>query len=577
MKNTIKNISRWIPVFFLGIVVTLFTGCENDVKFDDLVPDYTYSIMRSFEANGQKATIDQTNGVVNLTLPAGTDISAVMVDITLPDGATVDPASGSTLDFSSGSVIFKVSNNGVTREYTVTIAAYGDPMIMTFSIGDNEGVIDQTNGIIEVIVGSEEDIKALTPQYTIPEGTTSTPQSGVAKDFTNPVKYTVLSNDGFTGKSYVVTVTQLPKAIITSFKTGEDICSVTGIIDDEASVINLDFPAGADLSEITPIIETTEGSIISPESGVAQDFSSGAINYTVTNVEGLTKTYSVNARTITSSKKIAFISGADCVESISEPDTKAAALWLKANYAEDFVYLKASALTSDDLASTELILLYWDNVGSQEMPDGGITADKVAIITDYYKAGGNLMVEGFAVNLLDEIGRININGTVFTNNGGNTNPVGGENLDAWGLRGSYTTPSPSESANHPILAGLDQGGTDYYPMNNAHYKEDRNFGIDFGWAEYNGLFTEAQCSEDRALEFEAATNSVLIRWYEWLDARGCGIGLAEFKPQGEYQGTMILNTGGWLEWSMKDNNGAANDFQSNIYLLHSNVIDYLLN
>ena len=90
-------------------------------------------------------------------------------------------------------------------------------------------------------MGSLEDIKTLTPQYTIPGGTTASPQSGVVQDFTNPVKYTVLSNDGFTGKSYFVTVTQLPKAIITSFKTGEDICSVTGIIDDESSVINFRF------------------------------------------------------------------------------------------------------------------------------------------------------------------------------------------------------------------------------------------------------------------------------------------------------------------------------------------------
>ncbi|MFV0591836.1 MAG: DUF5018 domain-containing protein [Draconibacterium sp.] len=577
MKNTIKNTNRWILVLFLGIAMALFTNCEDDVKFEDHVPDYTHSIIRSFSVNGQQATIDHTNAVINLTLPAGTDISSVIVDLTLPEGATVDPASGSTVDFSAGPIIFKVTNNDITREYNVTIAAYGDPMIMTFSIGENEGVIDQINGTIDVTVGSQEDIKALTPQYTIPSGTTSSPQSGVAQDFTNPVEYTILSDDGFTGKSYIVTAIQLPQAIITGFKTGEDICSVTGIIDDEASVINLDFPAGTDLSDITPIIETTEGSTLFPESGVAQDFSSGPIDYTVTNIEGLSKTYSVNARTIASSNKIAFISGADCVESISEPDTRAAALWLKANYAEDFVYLKASTLTSEDLSSTELIVLYWDNVGTQEMPDGGITSDKVAIITDYYKAGGNLIVEGFAINLLDEIGRIDINGTVFANEGGNTNPVGGENLDVWGLRGTYSTPSPTESANHPILDGLAQDGTDYYPMNNAHYKEDRNFGIDFGWSEYDGLFTEAQCSEDRALEFESATNSVLIRWYEWLDSRGCGIGLAEFKPQGDYQGTMILNTGGWLEWSMEDNNGAVNNYQGNIYLLHSNVIDYLLN
>lgn len=574
-----KNISKVIKFGLFLLVGALFTvtlSCNDDITFEDQVPDYTYSIIRSFDVGDQTATINHSTGTITLTLPAGTDTSNLTVDMSLPEGATVDPASGSTLDFSGGPVVFTITNNNVSREYTATIAAFGDPKIMTFSIGENDGVIDQENGTIQVTVGSEANIKALSPQYTIPGGTTSTPASGVAQDFTEPVKYTVLSNDGFTGKSYFVTVTQLEKALITSFKTGDDVCSVTGIIDDEASTINLDFPAGTDLSAITPIIEVTEGSTLSPESGVAQDFSTGAIEYEVTNLEGITKTYTVNARTITSSNKIAFISGADCVESISEADTKAAALWLKANYAEDFVYLKASALTSEDLANTEMILLYWDNTGSAEMPDGGITSDKVDIITNYYKAGGNLMVEGFAINLLDDIGRITIDGTVLTNEGGNTNPVGGENLDAWGIRGSYSTPSPDASANHPILAGLDQGTTDYYPMNNAKFKEDRNFGIDFG-GEYNGLFTQPHCSEERALEFEAATNSVLIRWYEWLDARGCGIGLAEFKPQGEYQGTMFVNTGGWLEWSMEDNNGAVNDYQGNIHLLHANVIDYLLN
>ncbi|PQV50534.1 uncharacterized protein DUF4960 [Jejuia pallidilutea] len=574
-----KNISKVIKLglfLFVGMLFTVTLSCNDDITFEDQVPDYAYSIIRSFDINNQSATINHSTGTITLTLPAGTNVSNLTVNMSLPEGATVEPASGSTVDFSEGPVVFTISNNGVSRPYTATVAAYGDPKIMTFSIGENDGVIDQENATIQVTVGSEANIKALAPQYTIPGGTTSTPQSGVAQDFTNPVKYTVLSNDGFTGKSYFVTVTQLQKALITSFKTGTDVCSVTGIIDDETSTINLDFPAGADLSAIAPIIEVTEGSTLSPASGVAQDFSAGAIEYAVTNVEGITKTYTVNARTITSSNKIAFISGADCVESISEPDTKAAALWLKANYAEDFVYLKASALTSADLANTEMVLLYWDNTGSQDMPDGGITTDKVEIITNYYKAGGHLMVEGFAINLLDDIGRININGTLLTNEGGNTNPVGGENLDAWGLRGSYTTPSPAASANHPILAGLDQGTTDYYPMNNANYKEDRNFGIDFG-GEYNSLFTQPHCSEERALEFETATNSVLIRWYEWLDARGCGIGLAEFKPQGEYLGTMIVNTGGWLEWSMEDNNGAVNDYQGNIHLLHANVIDYLLN
>ena len=234
MKNSIKNIYRWIPVLFFGITLAIFTNCEDDIKFEDMVPDYTHSIMRSFSANGQKATIDHTNGVVNLILPAGADVSSVSVDMTLPEGATIEPESGSTLDFSSGPVIFTVTNNEVSREYTVTIAAYGDPMIMTFAIGENVGVIDQVNGTIDVTIGSEEDIKALTPQYTIPGGTTASPQSGVINDFTAPVKYTVLSDDGFTGKSYIVTVTQLAAPVIDVFATSEDVCAVTGVINNDA-------------------------------------------------------------------------------------------------------------------------------------------------------------------------------------------------------------------------------------------------------------------------------------------------------------------------------------------------------
>ena len=577
MKN-ISKIIKMIPFLFFGITITLLSlvGCEDSIKFEDNVPDYTYSIIRDFKVNGQSAAINHTNAVITYTLPAGSNITSVPVELILPEGATVEPASGSAIDFSKGPVIFTVTNNGVSRKYTATIAAYGSPMMMSFSIGEKVGVINQTAGTIDVTVGSQEDITKLTPQYIIPGGTTSTPQSGIAQDFTNPVKFTIVSNDGFTGKSYYVKVTQLPSPLVTSFKTGEDVCSVTGIVDNTLSTITLDFPSGTNLTAITPIIAVTAGSTISPATGVSQNFSNGPVNYTVTNVEGLTKTYAVKARAIQSTNKIAFVSGASCVESISEPDTKAAALWLKQNYAEDFVYIQASNLSAQALANTKVLLLYWDNVGTQKMPDtqSGITSDQVSVITNYYKAGGGLIVEGFGVNLLDEIGRIKMGSTVFANNGGNTNPVGGQNLDAWGLRATYSAASPSASANHPLLVGLTKGTTDYYPMNNAKYKEDRNFGIDFG--PYDSAFTAGQCSESRALEFEAATNSVLIRWYEWLDARGCGIGLAEFKPQGAFQGTMIVNTGGWLEWSMADNNGAVNDFQNNIYRLHKNAIDLLL-
>ena len=315
--KTIKN-SLSIYKMALAFMMIIFAviSCSKDDIFSDRVPDYTESIIRDFKVNGQSATISHTNAIVTFTLPAGSDLKKVPVVLTLPEGASAEPASGSTVDFSAGPVVFTVTNNGISRKYTATVAAYGNPMIMSFSIGDKIGVIDQIKGTIAITVGSEVDIKKLTPQYIVPGGTTSTPQSGVSQDFTSPVKYTIISNDGFTGKSYFVSVTQLPSPFITSFKTGTDVCSITGSVDNGASTVVMDYPSGSNLTSITPIIELTPGSTITPNTGVAQNFSNGPVNYTVKNVEGLTKTYAVTARIINSTKKIAFVSGASCVESI---------------------------------------------------------------------------------------------------------------------------------------------------------------------------------------------------------------------------------------------------------------------
>lgn len=574
------KIFNYKSLLFMVVMFISFLGCESDSFFEDQVPDYTYSIMRSLTINDNDVSIDHTTGTVNYTLPAGSSLTGVSVSIGLPEGATVSPESGASVDFSNGPVIFTVTNNGVSREYTVTVNAFGTPEITSFAIGSQQATINQDTGAITLKISSLDNIRSVAPLFTIPSGATVTPASGIAQDFSNPVEYRVLSNDGFTGKTYTVIADQWAKAEIETFVSGDDACSVSAIINNDDFTVNINLPAGSSVSALAPTISLPEGTTSQPASGETQDFSQGAVNYAVTNLEGITNNYAVSVNFTTSSNRVAFISGANCVETIGEADTKAAATWLRNNYPNDFVYLQASNLTAQDLANTDVVLLYWDTsavtegdtVGTADMPDGGLSSDKIQIIKDYYKAGGNLMVEGFAINLLDELERINVNGTILENNGGRLDLNAVPNGDAWGMRREYPG-SPDASANHPVIQNLQSVG-DAFPMNNAGFKEDRNFGIDFGPI---AAFTEAHCTEERALEFEQLTNSVLIRWYEWLPPRGCGIGVAEFKPQGDFQGTLIVNTGGWLEFSMEDNNGAVNDYESNIHLFHSNAIDYLLN
>lgn len=608
MKNTIKNISKWIPVLFFGIAATFFTSCENDIKFNDLVPDYTYSIMRSFEANGQIANIDHTNGVVNLVLPAGTDNSSVMVDITLPEGATVDPASGSTLDFTAGPVIFKVTNNGVTREYTVTIAAYGDPMIMTFSIGENVGVIDQANGTIAITVGSQGDIKALTPQFTIPGGTTATPQSGVAQDFTNPVKFTVLSDDGFTGKSYIVTVTQMAAPLIDVFATSEDVCAVTGVIDNDASTINVTVPAGSDLTSVSPVITINEELTVSPASGVAQDFSKGPVTYTVTNLEGLTKAYQVTITAKESTQKVVFLGEADCINTLEDDDAKAAAEYLKAKYPDDFAYIKIANITEEALANTNVAMLYYLTPltdGTQyfatdanvmtllpaELQPG---ASQAAALTKWVKGGGNLFLAGDPTSFIHVLGRMpadysapralgNYRYTEFgCSVAGGCVDYDKPSDDIWGL-GVRDANNSGNRRGHPIFNGLTFAGDGELYLNNAGTREARLI----WWQHMDGVLSPGCCGQDAALLFEQTVNAVKLGTLRHI-SDAFGYGAVEFLPTNgaveanfdtniptDFAGKVITLENTIIGYEFDANDGRVNEYQGNLELLTSNIIDYL--
>lgn len=605
MKNISKNI-KLILFLFTGITMTLFLSCEEDTKFEDYVPDYTYSIIRSFEANGQIATIDHTNGAITLTLEAGSDISSVAVGLTLPEGATVDPESGSTLDFSNGPVIFTISNKGIERKYTVTIAAFGDPMMMTFSIGENMGEINQTEGTISVSVGSVEDISQLVPQYTIPGGTTSSPASGIAQDFKEPVKFTVLSNDGFTGKSYVVTVTQLPKAQITSFKTGEDICGVTGIIDDELSTIKMIFPAGSDLSSISPIIDVTEGSTVSPESQVSQDFSTGAVDYVVTNVEGLTKTYSVTAESVASSNTVTFIGEADCINSLIDDDAKAAALFLQQAYPEDFNYIKFSNISATSLAASKVVMLYYlsplPNMGFFATPDNVMTmlpvelqpgTDQSNALTTWVKAGGDIFLAGDPTAFIHVLGRMPADYTQPRGLGnyrytefGCAEPQGcvdeGKPADdIWGL-GVRDSNNSTNRRNHPIFNGLEFVGDGELYLTNAATREVRLV----WWQTMDGILAPGCCGQDAALLFEQTVNATKLGTLRWVgDAFGYGavefLGTNGVLDPGydtnistDFKGHVLTLENTIIGYEFGSNN-TVNDYQSNIETLTTNIIDYL--
>ena len=600
MKNIFKNI-YWMVLLLAGI--TIFSNCEQDPKFEDHVPDYTNSIIRSFVADGYAADIDHTNAVITGTLPAGSELNAVVVDMNLPEGATVAPASGSNVDFSQGPVIFTVSNNGIDRKYTATITAFGNPLIMTFSIGENMGVIDQENGTINVTVGSQEDITKLTPQFTIPGGTTASPASGVAQNFNNPVKYAVVSDDGFTGKSYFVTVTQIAGPKITKF-------SVDGIdatILDGDNTIFLLLPSGTDASSVAPEIEVPEGQSVDPLSGMVQDFSAGPVSYTVTNTEGLTKSYSATIEV--GSAPIAFIGDGQDVSSIQDDDAKAAAEYLQSTYPNDFNYISFADVSDATLEGIKVVMLYYlsplPNLGFSASPDNVMTmlppelrgsTPQSDALTKYVKNGGNLFVAGDPTPIIHVLGRVpgdyslgQIPGNyVYTEFGcaeeGGCVDYGKPADDIWGLNVAPGTTS-EDRRTHPIFAGLefqgDNGGELY--LCNTATREARLV----WWQHFdNTMDGYTCCGQEGVLVVEQKFNAVKLGSLRWI-GDGFGIGAIEYLPTDgsvdanfdfniptNFEGRVISLENTIIGYEFGPND-TVNDYQDNLETFTRNIIEYL--
>ena len=84
-----------------------------------------------------------------------------------------------------------------------------DPSVEANAVVISEPVIDEAAKTISFDVTPDGDVTALVPVVTVSEGATLSPASGEAQDFSSPVIYTVLSEDGKTSVAYTVSIASL--------------------------------------------------------------------------------------------------------------------------------------------------------------------------------------------------------------------------------------------------------------------------------------------------------------------------------------------------------------------------------
>ncbi len=190
--------------------------CTFPAALTSCSDDHASDLRLSGDCMVEAIKLDNFEGTINLAsrsivvrLPEVYDTQAMKVtDLTLSNGATCNISQGATLNMGAAQTLH-VKNGDAYLDWTLSVL-HDEARITQFYINDiYQGAIDQEAKTITVYVPGSVGLTGLVPTITYSQNATVTPGSGVAMDFTEPVKYTVTNNSAET--TYTVTVIAIGK------------------------------------------------------------------------------------------------------------------------------------------------------------------------------------------------------------------------------------------------------------------------------------------------------------------------------------------------------------------------------
>jgi len=286
-------ISPGLSINSASMIVEWFDVVENSTYNNtyDVLVSTTNTNIASFTDN--LGTFDCSN----------TEWVSHNLDLSAYDGETIYIAFHQTY---SGSSWYGFGIDDVTvRELS------SEADILTFELAEQTApaTIDAGALTVEVEVGGATDVTSLTPTITVSDAASIAPESGVAQDFTNPVTYTVTAEDG-TENLWEVTVTPAgtlsDENEILTFELAEQTEPATI----GAGTVDIEVTWDTDVTSLVPTITVSSLATISPESGVAQDFTN-PVTYSVTAEDGSEQDWTV---TVTKESTPA---GVDCANPLA--------------------------------------------------------------------------------------------------------------------------------------------------------------------------------------------------------------------------------------------------------------------
>lgn len=368
-----------------------------------------------------------------------------------------------------------------------------------------------------------------------------------------------------------------PVAEITMFNFTSPVVAI-GIIDAGAKTITVNVPFGTDLSNVMAEVTSTAGATVTPSPSSPVDFSGLSVNYAVVN-GSTTTNYTVNVIVGANPLKLILIGEAATVNDITNPEIKTAYQWALTTYQAKAKYVQFSQLTAEDTQAAKVIWWHKDS-SPRTMPAAATEAGVKSLITNFYKAGGNLLLTTHASAYLVELGRLTAD---FMPTGGGDGPDANQNPDNWGLSFQNADYDNGNNASHPLFAGLNLSDVTFEGLTykaafliDGGLKRDHAYFWDFNQIQaIKDLVPDPAAPNARKNKFEEITGSVVRGSFEWDPAaNGVEIGVVvEFKPQGAYTGSAVVISVGGYEWYQSDNR--TNAFHSNIEGITANAIKYL--
>ena len=244
-------------------------------------------------ANG---IIDEVNHKIIVLVPYGTNLTSLTPTI-VHDGISISPMSGVANNFSSPTNYTVMASDGTTQNYevTVTISSLPTKVITSFNFNSLSpaaiGDIDENAKTITFNLPYGTNVTSLVPTIAH-SGVSVNPGSGVARNFSSPVTYTVTATNGSTQDYQVsVNVGQYDSRDLIKFEFREFSPPIIGEITQKEifgwvfeTNVNVSVPFGTDITNLKPFI-VHNGVSVTPNSGAARSFTN-PVTYQISAANG---------------------------------------------------------------------------------------------------------------------------------------------------------------------------------------------------------------------------------------------------------------------------------------------------